>query len=76
MFEHRAMTLADRLIILGALAFLVGTAAASLLYARDPYRLSVSLFQIPLGISWPFYLGTGGLASLVVGGVIAKVKGP
>lgn len=72
--EAEGPRLADRLVVFGALAFLIGTAAATYLYAIDPYPLTTSLFQVPPGTSWPFYLGSVGLVSLSAGGLLARVR--
>lgn len=73
-FEGEGATLEDRLIIFGALAFLLGTAGAALLYAKDPYSLTPALFLIPPAAAWPFYLGASGIISLSLGGAIAYVR--
>lgn len=73
--EEAPWTLADRLIVGGALAFLVGVAAASFLYAKDPYGLTLALYTVPPSTAWPFYAATGGLISLSLGGGLAWWRG-
>lgn len=76
MLEDEApLSLEDRLIVFGALAFLVGTAAAAYLYALDPYALTFELFVVSPSASWPFYVGSGGLASLAAGGLLVRFRG-
>lgn len=64
--------LADRLVVVGALAFLVGAAAATYLYTIDPYEMSFALFLLKPSISWPFYLGALGLASMGTGALMVR----